>query len=314
MDPILRLLPGPQPVSVRYTFTLLMVAITFAIRLGLVDRVDAYGFILFVPAILGSALLFDRGTGIFALLLSTLAISSILDWKSADLHVAALAFFLVVGLGLVLVGEGLHKALDRAHQAEREKDLLLQEMSHRVKNKFAMIQSIVGLQARKAPEAARAGFEAIETRVRVIADVHDFHQRSRHEGLVDMREYLEGLCRSLSSALGYLRPITLTVEALPVRLTPDRALSIGLLVNELITNSYKYAFPNESTGAIVVTLEQRDAKLLLVARDDGVGCDEESNQGLGTRLVSILAARLGGTAVWRTGEKGCVVEVEFPKT
>jgi two-component sensor histidine kinase len=258
--------------------------------------------------------LFDRGTGLFALLLSAVAIASLLRWdESVGIHAAALAFFLLVGLGLVIVGEGLHKALERAHNAEREKDLLLQEMSHRVKNKFAMIQSIVGLQARQVPESAREGFEAIATRVRVIADVHDYLQMSRHDGLVEMREYLDGLCRALSSALGYLRPITLNIIAVPVRLTPEKALSIGLLANELITNSYKYAFPNERTGAIVLTLEQEDDNLILLVRDNGIGCDETRKEGLGTRLVSILAARLGGTARWQTAETGCSVEVKFPK-
>jgi two-component sensor histidine kinase len=313
MDPILRLLPAPQPIWVRYGFTILMVALTFSIRLGLEDRIDVYGFILFVPAILASALLFDRGTGLFALGLSTLAVALRLRWDgAADVHLAALAFFLIVGVGLVLVGEGLHKALERAHDAEREKDLLLQEMSHRVKNKFAMIQSIVGLQARQAPEGAREGFDAVSSRVRVIAEVHDYLQMSRHHGKVNMREYLSGLCHSLNSALGHLRPITLNVEAAAVELSPEKALSIGLLANELITNSYKYAFPEERSGTITVTLTAIDGKIVLRTRDDGVGCSEQDRPGLGSRLISILAARLGGNAIWRPGEPGCTVEVEFP--
>ena len=92
-----------------------------------------------------------------------------------------------------------------------------------------------------------------------------------------------------------------------MRLTPEKALSIGLLANELITNSYKYAFPNERTGTIILTLAEEDANLLLVVRDNGVGCDETRKEGLGTRLVSILAARLGGTATWQTAEAGCSV-------
>src|SRR5262245_33497621 len=104
MEQLLRLLPGPQPISVRYGATAAMVLMAFALRAGVEDSAGAYGFILFIPTIVAAGLLFDRGTGLFALSLSTALVAASLPWRgSASLHVAALASFLLVGAALVLV-------------------------------------------------------------------------------------------------------------------------------------------------------------------------------------------------------------------
>ncbi len=144
---LLRLLPGPQPVFVRYGITIGMVLLTFALRLQLEERTGQYGFILFVPAIVAASLMFDRGSGFVALGLSSTLIASLLRWNGpASSNLVGLATFIIIGSGLVFVSEGLRRALERAHKAERQKDLLLQKMSHRVKNKFAMIASMIELQ------------------------------------------------------------------------------------------------------------------------------------------------------------------------
>lgn len=188
MEDLLRFLPGPQSLVVRYGATAAMVLATFALRLIIRDAAGPYEFMLFVPAIVASALLFDRGSGFFALGLSTVLDATLFPWnQDPQVHVGAIAVFLIVGSGLVLMSEGLHRALERANKAEREAQLLLSEMSHRVKNKFAMVVSMIALQARQSPPETRAALEAIDSRVRVIAKVHDYLQHSRHEGLVNMR-------------------------------------------------------------------------------------------------------------------------------
>lgn len=310
---LLKLLPGPQPLSVRYGATAAMVLVTFALRLGIEDVPGAYGFILFIPAIVAAALLFDRGSGFLALVLSLALIAASLPWLGqAEVHVAALASFLVVGGGLVLISEGLHRALERALEAERQKDLLLQEMSHRIKNKFAMIVSIIGLQAREVPPELRSVLAGIESRVRVIASVHDHLQLSRHDGQVDMRAYIGELCHSLAQALGHLRPISVSVAVDAIDLPADRALPTGLIINELITNAFKYAFPDDRAGCIEVRLVQGTSGLELTVTDDGVGCDAQSRSGLGRKLVTVLAAQLGGSVAWEPATTGCRVTATFP--
>ena len=126
MEPLLRLLPGPLSVGIRYGATVAMVLLTFALRAGIEQGAGTYGFILFIPAIVAAALLFDRGSGFLALALSAGLVGATLSWRGSEhVHIAALAGYLIVGGGLVFVSEGLHRALERAHKAEREKDLLL---------------------------------------------------------------------------------------------------------------------------------------------------------------------------------------------
>jgi two-component sensor histidine kinase len=312
MEDLLRFLLGPRPLVVRYGATAVMVLATFGLRLVIQDRAGPYEFMLFVPAIVASALLFDRGTGFFALGLSAVLDATLFPWnQDPQVHIGAIVVFLMVGSGLVLMSEGLHRALERANKAEREAQLLLSEMSHRVKNKFAMVVSMIALQARQSPPETRAALEAIDSRVRVIAKVHDYLQHSRHEGLVNMREYLLGLCQFLEEALCSLRLVKLFASAEPIVLPPDRALSIGLIVNELVTNALKYAFPDDRTGRVEVLLEKRDGLLCLSVADDGVGCTEQEI-GLGTKLVKLLAAQLGGEARWQSLHPGCRASVVMP--
>lgn len=260
---------------------------------------------------LPSALLFDRGTGFFATGLSAALVSYLLPWTNPHIHVAALVSFLFVSGCLVFIAEGLHAALAAAHKAERDKDLLLQEMTHRVKNKFAMMTSIIGMQARSAPPEVRAALEDVGARVHVIATVHNYLQVSRHEGLIDMSEYVGGLCRSLAEALGSVRPVRVSVTADKVLLPPDKALSVGVIINELVTNAYKYAFPGERSGHVHVELAHRRPDLILSVMDDGKGCPKEVHKGLGTKLVTVFAGQLGGVAEWHDGS-GCKAVVRFP--
>ncbi len=312
MDDFFRFLPGPQPVIIRYGATAAMVLLTFALRVALHDRGGPYQFILFVPAVVVSALLFDRGTGFFAVALSAGLAAALFPWQQAPQdHIAALTIFVAIGSGLVLVSEALHRALERAYKAEREARLLLEELSHRVKNKFAMVVSMIALQAREAPPDTQAALEAIGSRVRVIAKVHDYLQRFRHAGLVDMREYLSGLCRSLEEALCEVRQVRLLVSADQVALPSEKALSVGLIVNELVTNALKYAFPDERAGIVRVQFEKRGATLCLSIADDGIGCTR-AGSGFGTKLVTLLTAQLGGSAKWEPLQPGCRVVAEIP--
>jgi two-component sensor histidine kinase len=298
---------------VRYGATLAMVLAAIALKLVLQDRAAGpYGFILFVPAVVAAALLFDRRSGFLALALSAGFVAASLDWHAnAQTHVGALSIFLLVGGGLVLVSEGLHRALERARKAERDKDLLLQEMSHRVKNKFSMIASMINLQSREATAETRNSLNALGARVRVMAEVHNFLQLSRHDGSVNMREYLNGLCASLEQALHDLRAIHISLDADDVSLPADKALPVGLIVNELVTNAFKYAFPDDRKGTVSVRLFSDNGTLALSVSDNGAGYVEDSAAGLGTKLVTLLAAQLGGSAKWEALSPGCRVTVKI---
>lgn len=304
VDTLLRFLPAPQPLWVRYGTVVLIMLMAFALRLGMGEGTGRFGFIFFILPIVASALLFDRGTGFFALLLSVGLLAMILDWgPSTAANISAITVFVIVGTCLVFVSEGLHRALEEADAARKASNLLLQEMSHRVKNKFAMVSSIVALQARSSSPEVRDALTDVASRVNIIATVHNYLQLSRHDGLIDMEEYLPKLCQALHEALCGPRPIAIKVVTTSVELPPEKALAVGVIVNELITNAFKYAFENDALGHIEVELARNDSGLQLSVTDDGNGCGDKK-AGLGTRLVTLFAAQLNGEAAWEQQPAG----------
>ena len=314
MEALLRFLPGPQPAAVRYGVTAALVFAAYGVRLALGDYSGAYGFLFFFLPIVASALMFDRSTGFFAIALSALLVATLLDWSAKHVsHLIALLLFAVVGACLVFIAEGLHRALETANAAQRATALLLEEMSHRVKNKFAMVSSIISLQARRSSPDVKQALEDVASRVNTIATVHNYLQLSRHEGVINMSEYLPRLCESLKDALLGPHPIALKATAIAVELPPDKALAIGVIVNELVTNAVKYAFTEGQPGHVHVDLNREEERLVLTVRDDGRGFSPTSETGLGTRLVTTFAGQLGGTATWDAGQgAGCTTVVVFP--
>lgn len=314
MDTLFRLLPGPQTAAVRYSTTTFLVLLGFLLRYSFGEGTGRYGFIHFVLPVLASALLFDRAAGYFAIGLSVGFISLLLDWNvSISAHLIAIGVFCFVATCMVYVAEGLRTALTKAHAAQEASALLLQEMSHRVKNKFAMISAIIGLQSRHATPEVKRALDDVAARVHVMATVHDYLQLSRHDGLIDMSEYLPRLCRALRDALCGPRPISLTARSLKVDFPADRALTIGLIVNELVTNAMKYAFEDDRQGMVIVELRATDEGTELSVSDTGRGHQPADQAGLGTRLVTVLAAQIGGSADWQPNSNGgCRAIVQLP--
>ena len=148
-----------------------------------------------------------------------------------------------------------------------------------------------------------------------MATVHNYLQLSRHDGRIDMSEYLPSLCAALRDALCGPRAITLSVRAISETLPADKALTTGLIVNELVTNAFKYAFETDRPGKVEVEFNRSEAGLELAVIDNGRGFATDAKTGLGTRLVTVLAAQLGGTADWSPVEDGgCRGRVQFPRT
>jgi two-component sensor histidine kinase len=310
---LLQLLPGRQPLFIRYAVTMAMVLVAFALRLAVQESAGSYGFILFVPAILAASLMFDRGSGFLALALSAALTASTIPWGDNNgVHAVALATFGAVGASLVLIAEGLHRALEEAHDARRAHALLLAEMTHRVRNKFAMILSLIGLQARQSQAEARDALEEVAQRVRVIANMHEHLQLARHDHRVDLSQYLSELGKSLGDAVRELRPVTVTVNSQPVMLESGKALSVGLIVNELVTNALKYAFADDQIGHVSVECGAADDRMEFSVADDGIGCPEHGEGGLGTRLVTLLVDQLGGAVKRENLNPGCRVTVTIP--
>ena len=304
---------------VRYSVTLAIVIVVFLIRAGLEGRVGIYGFFILIPAIFLPAILFDRGSGFLATAVSSLLlyflIGGTLDPQTVDDHIVPFGLFIVICLGIATLSEALRKALERAVAAEAAKDLLLREMGHRIKNNLQTVASLLQMQARSQPDdETRTNLESAVARVFVIADAHDFLRPDSHDGDVDMRAYLADLSDRLARMLRGTRPVAVRIDAVAEPIRAERAVLIGLIVNELVTNAFKYAFVDAEAGAIDVQFRKSlDGHFELAVTDDGKGDAGEHKEGFGTRLVRLMVEQLGGTIAWQPANPGQRVEVRIPE-
>jgi PAS domain S-box-containing protein len=216
--------------------------------------------------------------------------------------------------------EAVRLAADKAmRESLREKEVLLKEVHHRVKNNLQVIVSLINLQAQKIEDPAlRSVFEETRSRVHAIALLHERLYGSKNLGRIDMRDYLAGLASDLSSTNFGARPIRLTVEAEDLYFEMDAAVPIGLIVNELVTNAYKHAFPRTrpGSGEIRVELRREAAEIAIVVSDDGVGypgqLDPDTADTLGLLLITSLSGQLEGHATFHLQSQGARCEVRFP--
>lgn len=182
-------------------------------------------------------------------------------------------------------------------QRVRERDVLLREIHHRVKNNLQLISSILSLQARLLDGQARAVLEEGQLRVRSIALVHEKLCESSNVSDIELGQYIEDLIRFLRRAVSGSDEIEVRLDAAPMPVPIDQAIPCGLLINELVTNALKHAFPQNKRGLITVQVRplQGDRFFMRVS-DDGVGLpdhvDVVSPRTLGLDLVATLARQL----------------------
>ena len=208
-------------------------------------------------------------------------------------------------------------AVREMREARERAETLLREVNHRVANSLALVGSFVFMQQRGlGPDQvqARAALADVQVRIGAIAQIHRRLYTSDDVSTIDMDTYLQGLVEELATAMeGPQRAIKLDAEN--VRMATDRAVSLGVIVTELVTNAYKYAYPQGETGEIRVALKREDAALSLTVEDDGVGMPTDQapkGTGLGTRIVRAMATSLQASQQPVTGYQGTRVVFSIP--
>ena len=202
----------------------------------------------------------------------------------------------------------------------REKETLLKEVHHRVKNNLQVIASLLRLQSRYLKdEQDRAMFEESQNRVHSISLVHEKLYRAGDLARIDFCDYLIALTRGLSDGWrGAVVPVEMVVEATGVHLGVDIAIPCGLIVTELVTNALKHAFPNRASGEIHIAAKTgRENWLELTVRDNGVGMPENidfrRSGSLGLELVGSLVRQLGAKVkIERVGGTTFSVRFQLP--
>ncbi len=206
------------------------------------------------------------------------------------------------------------KQEDRILASLKEKEVLLREIHHRVKNNMQIISSLLSLQSRYLKnERDMAIIRESQNRIKSMALIHEKLYKSEDLANINAREYFMSIADGLVRSYG-ARGVKVTVEVGDVSLGMDAAIPCGLIVNELLSNSLKHAFPQRE-GEVFVVLSSVDGIMELTVRDNGLGIPEEidfrNTDSLGLRLVTILAEdQLGGKITLRR-DKGTEFCIQF---
>lgn len=200
----------------------------------------------------------------------------------------------------------------------REKEMLLREIHHRVKNNLQVVQSLLKMRARLLPEGeARLAFDATVERVSAMALLHErLYQTPQLEGL-PLSTYVRDLFRDVSAS-NLLDPaqVHLQLDADDIPLQLDFGIPFGLLMNELLCNSLKHAFPNGRRGTITVSVRRIESVVRMVVKDDGRGLPENFDpsaiSSMGLKLALSLTRQLGGTLEF-ANDHGCRVQADLQR-
>lgn len=199
----------------------------------------------------------------------------------------------------------------------KEKDVLLKEIHHRVKNNLQIIISLLNLQSGYIKdETTLKAVQDGQNRVRSMALVHEKFYQAEELTEIDFGEYVEKLTQYIYQSYGDKTDrIKLIIQSDRVKLDMDTAMPSGLLVNEIVSNAYKYAFPGEMHGEIRISLRKEIDKVVYCISDNGVGLPPEINldaaESLGMQLIQALTAQLDGVLEVST-DKGTEFKISFP--
>ena len=220
---------------------------------------------------------------------------------------------------LAIARDVTQRKLDEAAMASalHEKEVMLKEIHHRVKNNLQIICSLLNMQSDGLEDdVARAALTDTRQRVRSMALIHEQLYQSTDLAHIDLGEYLETLTASIQrSATDDNRRVAFALDCHRVALDIDRAVPCGLIVNELVTNALKYAFPDGRTGKIMLQLREENRAIKLTVGDDGIGMkpdfDWEESDSIGLQLVSALTEQLEGNATLEAGGSGTIWTICF---
>lgn len=333
------------PPAVQYGATALIALAFFGLRYLLagmdLDPEQLPLFLFFMPAVVLASFLFDRGSGYFAVMVSAaLGLYFLVDPREplappdGDGLIRILAF-LVIGLLTAAIVQTLARGFDeaasrlaeisRGHaelerradalaKADSQKELLLHDINHRIKNQLQVVAGYISLGQRDVADGQAAEvLGSAANRLKVLARVYDRLQFGRETTSVGARGFIEEMVNDLQPGLIGVRPIVLRAEAEAAELSSGRAVTIGLMINELVSNAVRFAFAEDEAGTILVLFRHCEGGFCLEVIDDGHGFRSEARSGsVGQRMLRALVAQLDGTIEW-AGPPGTRVSVTFPE-
>ncbi|MDD2644168.1 MAG: sensor histidine kinase [Methanobacteriaceae archaeon] len=195
----------------------------------------------------------------------------------------------------------------------KERNALLTEVHHRVKNNMQIIISLLSIQSHKIDnlEAKEAIFQT-QSRVRSMALVHENLYKNLNFEDMDIFDYINDLVREIKGSYITSKKITFKMDLVKTYINLDIAISLGLIINELLTNSIKYAFEGRDEGTVWVKLSENDGLFTLIIEDDGIGINNSVSKGtgIGSTLINSLVAQIEGTYAIES-KNGTKVSITF---
>ncbi len=247
--------------------------------------------------------------------------STIQEQESKIQRQRATQTFIIIITALLVVAMVLLYATLRSNSRKKEllekqneeKEYLLKEIHHRVKNNLEIVSSLLALQSAQIKDRKIAdAMQKSEQRVHSMSMIHQKLYQGKSLSFIEMKDYFENLGNYIIHTFGKEGKVELRCDMAPLELDVDHAVPIGLIVNELITNALKYAYPDRGEGLVQVSLTRTGNQLYLRVSDDGIGKDITNMRGtgFGTQLISLLTAQLDGKMNLSV-EQGTQVSFEF---
>jgi two-component system, sensor histidine kinase PdtaS len=306
---MVRIVKDRWPLWLHFTITGAAALAAHLLQIPLEREIPGEPFLLFFLVAVGATLVFGARAGFFATAMTT-ALSvfffepfgSILLVHASDL--VKIEVYAILTTACVFAVGRFREALSTAireiqvlKRAEEKKSLLASELAHGVANNFAAVAALMMMRSRsvKDPSALTILDDAIE-QVRVMGRVHSRLRSGDREAWLDSAEFFGELCADLNASAARGRSVSIECHAESIALRMAQATSLGLIVNELVTNAIKHAFPDGRAGRIRISFEALKDKLTLCVEDDGVGFRPamRKSAGMGSDLVAGLAHELGG--------------------
>lgn len=211
----------------------------------------------------------------------------------------------------------LKRIRDEQQKAVREArdraEMLLHEVNHRIANSLGLIVAMVRMQTSALSDpAAIQALQETQARITAVGGVHRRLYMHNRIGLVALKDYLESLVDDLRTQLGDRHRLVAAVE--PITVTTDKAVSLGVMVGELVTNAYKYAYAEGASGEIRIAVEREGDGAVLSVSDDGAGFDpsaQAKGTGLGSKILKSLAQNVQGEIGYAREGAGCRVSLRF---
>jgi PAS domain S-box-containing protein len=207
------------------------------------------------------------------------------------------------------------KAEEQIRLSLQEKEILLKEVHHRVKNNLMIIQSLINLQkANSDSEDFQRYAIELSNRIMTMSLIHEQLYATENFTAVNLENYIETLVQRLTRSL-VRHDVSVEKKVQPIDLGIDQSIPLGLILNELLTNAMKHAFPEARRGRIGISVKEKNGRCEVMVKDDGVGLPDQTNfeqpTTLGLKLIYILTEQLDGSVNW-TRQNGTSVRIDFP--